>query len=90
MAYRLVPAISDAVRRAAQKRLTGREEELGEDAEKMVPGWSVDQLRGHLSDDSLAVLMQDADWPQMARQFVGLQQAGVDLSAFLPRESRYD
>lgn len=32
MAYRLVLAISDVVRRAAQKRLTGREEELGEDA----------------------------------------------------------
>ncbi|MFJ7779754.1 hypothetical protein [Streptomyces yangpuensis] len=88
MAYRLVLAISDAVRRAAQKRLTGREEELGEDAEKMAPGWSADQLRGHLGDDILAVLMQDTDWPQMARQLVGLQQAGVDLSVFLPQMGR--
>ncbi|MFF1779983.1 hypothetical protein [Streptomyces virginiae] len=88
MAYRLVLAISDAVRRAAQKRLTGREEELGEDAEKMAPGWSADQLRGHLSDDVLAVLMQDADWPQMARRLVGLQQAGVDLGVFLPQMGR--
>ncbi|MFB7900632.1 hypothetical protein ACFC1B_30500, partial [Streptomyces xiamenensis] len=88
MAYRLVLAISDAVRRAAQKRLTGREEELGEDAEKMAPGWSADQLRGHLGDDILAVLMQDTDWPQMARQLVGLQQAGVDLGVFLPQMGR--
>ncbi|MFD9082975.1 hypothetical protein [Streptomyces erythrochromogenes] len=88
MAYRLVLAISDAVRRAAQKRLTGREEELGEDAEKMAPGWSADQLRGHLGDDILAVLMQDTDWPRMARQLVGLQQAGVDLTTFLPQMGR--
>ncbi|MFB6864252.1 hypothetical protein ACFCV6_25340 [Streptomyces virginiae] len=88
MAYRLVLAISDAVRRAAQRRLTGREEELGEDAERMAPGWSADQLRGHLGDDVLAVLMQGTDWPQMARQLVGLQQAGVDLGVFLPQMGR--
>ncbi|MBZ9593491.1 hypothetical protein K7B06_00005 [Streptomyces erythrochromogenes] len=88
VAYRLVLAISDAVRRAAQKRLTGREEELGEDAERLAPGWSADQLRGHLGDDVLAVLMQDADWPRMARQLVGLQQAGVDLATFLPQMGR--
>ncbi len=51
MAHRLVLAISDAVRRAAQKRFTGLEEELGEDAEAMVSGWSAEQLRGHLGDD---------------------------------------
>ncbi|MFE5675495.1 hypothetical protein ACFQ7B_05060 [Streptomyces erythrochromogenes] len=88
MAYRLVLAISDAVRRAAQQRLTGREEELGDDAGKMAPGWSADQLRGHLGDDILAMLMQDTDWPQVARQLVGLQQAGVDLSVFLPQMGR--
>nr|WP_241846359.1 hypothetical protein [Streptomyces sp. MJM1172] len=37
---------TDAVRRATQKRLTGKEAELGEDAERMAPGWSADQLRG--------------------------------------------
>ncbi|MFJ8563227.1 hypothetical protein [Streptomyces sp. NPDC093514] len=63
-------------------------EELGEDAEKMAPGWSADQLRGHLGDDVLAVLMQGADWPQLARQLVGLQQAGVDLGTFLPQMGR--
>ncbi|MCX5309210.1 hypothetical protein OG304_38270 [Streptomyces sp. NBC_00160] len=88
MAYRLVLAISDAVRRAAQKRLTGREEELGEDAGKMAPGWSADRLRGRLGDDVLDVLMQDTDWPRMARRLVGLQQAGVDLGVFLPQMGR--
>ncbi|MFI5642649.1 hypothetical protein ACIA8H_35330 [Streptomyces goshikiensis] len=88
MAYRLVMTINDAIRRATQKRLTGKEEELSEDAEKMAPGWSADQLRGVIGDDILAVLMQDADWPQLARQLVGLQQAGVDLSTFLPQMGR--
>ncbi|MEY2233121.1 hypothetical protein [Streptomyces sp. BF23-19] len=88
MAYRLVMTISDAVRRATQKRLTGREEELGEDVEKMAPSWSADQLRGHLGDDVLAVLVRGADRPQMARRLVGLQQAGVDLGVFLPQMGR--
>ncbi|WP_426773639.1 hypothetical protein, partial [Pseudomonas aeruginosa] len=85
MAYRLVMTINDAIRRATQKRLTGKEEELSEDAEKMAPGWSADQLRGVLGDDILAELMQGADWPQLARQLVGLQQAGVDLGTLLPQ-----
>ncbi|MFG2623002.1 hypothetical protein ACGFXC_35865 [Streptomyces sp. NPDC048507] len=88
MAYRLMMTITDAVRRATQKRLTGREEELGEDAAKMAPGWSADQLRGVIGDDVLAELMRGADWPVMARQLVGLQQAGVDLSTFLPQLGR--
>ncbi|UUY52512.1 hypothetical protein NRK68_35230 (plasmid) [Streptomyces yangpuensis] len=54
----------------------------------MAPGWSAGQLRGRLGDDVLAVLMQDADWPQMARRLVGLQQAGVDLGVFLPQMGR--
>ncbi|MEU9039364.1 hypothetical protein AB0D45_31270 [Streptomyces sp. NPDC048352] len=91
MAYRLVLAITDAVRRATQKRITGREEELGEDAAKVAPGWSTDQLRGVLGDDILAELMAGADWPQLARQLVGLQQAGVEWSRCSrrpPRRSR--
>ncbi|MGW8993923.1 hypothetical protein ACWGRF_28890 [Streptomyces zhihengii] len=80
--------INDAIRRATQKRLTGKEEELGEDAAKMAPGWSADQLRGVIGDDILAVLMQGADWPQLARQLVGLQQAGVDLGTLLPQMGR--
>ncbi|MEU9800769.1 hypothetical protein [Streptomyces sp. NPDC051000] len=88
MAYRLVMTINDAVRRATQKRLTGREEELSEDASKMAPGWSADQLRGVLGDDILEELMAGADWPVMARQLVGLQQAGVDLGVFLPQMGR--
>ncbi|MFG2622441.1 hypothetical protein ACGFXC_32955 [Streptomyces sp. NPDC048507] len=87
MAFRLMMTITNAVRHATQKRLTGREEELGEDAAKMAPGWSADQLRGVLGD-VLAELMQGVDWPVMARQLVGLQQAGVDLSTFLPQLGR--
>ncbi|MET9324485.1 hypothetical protein ABZX75_30640 [Streptomyces sp. NPDC003038] len=85
MAYRLMMTITDAVRRATQKRLTGKEEKLSEDAEKMAPGWSADQLRGVLGDDILAELMAGADWPQLARQLVSLQQAGIDLGTFLPQ-----
>ncbi|MFF8262586.1 hypothetical protein [Streptomyces virginiae] len=40
----LVMTISDAVRHAARKRPTGKEEELGEDAEKMAPSWAADQM----------------------------------------------
>ncbi|MFF3432435.1 hypothetical protein [Streptomyces sp. NPDC002602] len=88
MAYRLVMTVTDAVRRATQNRITGREEELGEDAEAMAPGWSADQLRGVLGEDILAELMQGAGWPQLARRLVGLQQAGVDLGTFLPQMGR--
>lgn len=88
MAYRLVMTITDAIRRATQNRLTGKEEELGEDAEKMAPGWTADQLRGVIGDDILAELMQGADWPQLSRQLVGLQQAGVDLGTLLPQMGR--
>ncbi|MEU4732073.1 hypothetical protein [Streptomyces sp. NPDC023588] len=54
----------------------------------MAPGWSADQLRGVLGDDILAELLAGADWPQLARQLVGLQQAGVDLGTFLPQMGR--
>ncbi|MFE4632774.1 hypothetical protein ACFRJ1_05250 [Streptomyces sp. NPDC056773] len=33
----------------------------------------------------LGDLMKGEDWPQMARQLVLLQQAGVDMSVFLPQ-----
>ncbi|MEV7594088.1 hypothetical protein AB0O42_27870 [Streptomyces sp. NPDC089922] len=80
--------INDAIRRVTQKRLTGKEEELGEVAERMVPGWSESWLRGHLGDDILAVLMEGVDWPQLSRRLVGLQQAGVDPGTFLPQMGR--
>ncbi|WP_328786603.1 MULTISPECIES: hypothetical protein [unclassified Streptomyces] len=81
--------ISDAVRRVTpRERPTGREEEPGEDVEKTAPGWSAGQLRGHLGDDALAVLMQGADWPQTARRLVGSEQDGVDLGVILPQMVR--
>ncbi|MFJ7209431.1 hypothetical protein ACIQWR_38600 [Streptomyces sp. NPDC098789] len=51
----------------------------------MTPGWSANQLRGVFDDDALAELMAGADWPQLARQLGGLQQAGVDLGTFCRR-----
>nr|WP_324290857.1 hypothetical protein [Streptomyces sp. H27-S2] len=54
----------------------------------MAPGWSANQLRGVLGEDVRAELMAGADWPVMARQLVGLQQAGVDLGVFLPLMGR--
>ncbi|MCP3759367.1 hypothetical protein [Streptomyces sp. TBY4] len=33
----------------------------------------------------LGDLMKGEDWPQMARQLVLLQQAGVDMNVFLPQ-----
>ncbi|MER5966780.1 hypothetical protein [Streptomyces sp. NPDC002057] len=88
MAYRLMMTITDAVRRATQKRLTGKEEELSQDAQQMAPSWAADQLRGALQNDVLAELMNGADWPVMARQLVALHQAGVDLDTFLPQMGR--
>lgn len=88
MAYRLMMAITDAVRCATPKHLTGEEAELSKDAAKMAPGWSAGQLRGVIGEDILAELMAGADWPQLARQLVGLQQAGVDLGVFLPQMGR--
>ncbi|WP_328923620.1 hypothetical protein OG429_02600 [Streptomyces sp. NBC_00190] len=61
MAFPLMMTVTDAVRHATQKRLNGKEEELGEDAEKVVPGWSADQLRGTLDADVLTELMKGAD-----------------------------
>ncbi|MFD7258848.1 hypothetical protein [Streptomyces sp. NPDC059874] len=61
---------------ATQNRLTGKEAELGEDAEEMAPGWSADQLRGVLSEDVLAELMKGAD-------FLTVEPWGLDPTALL-------
>ncbi|MFI1586908.1 hypothetical protein ACH4WW_03135 [Streptomyces halstedii] len=88
MSVRLILRISDAVRRAAQKRHQGQEQEIGPDAEKLAEGWSAEQLRSVLPQGALHDLMADADWPLMARQLAGLQHAGVDLTTFLPHMGR--
>ncbi|MFD5142879.1 hypothetical protein [Streptomyces sp. NPDC058401] len=85
IAMRLFFTIADAVRRAAQKARQGKEDELGEDAAKLAPGWAGAQLRPVLDAGVLGDLMAGADWPQMARQLVSLQQAGVGVTAFLPQ-----
>ncbi|MEU8502227.1 hypothetical protein AB0C86_36765 [Streptomyces lavendulae] len=87
-AFRLMLTISDAVRRAAQKQRQGQEEELAEPEEKLAPGWAADALRSLLDDRVLADLMSGEDWPAMAGQMGGLQEAGVDLTSILPQLSQ--
>ncbi|WP_157850000.1 hypothetical protein [Streptomyces sp. JS01] len=88
MSVRLILTIADAVRRAAQKHHQGEEKELGPDAEKLAGGWSAEQLRTVLPEGVLNGLMAGADWPVMARHLASLQQAGVDLTTFLPNLGR--
>ncbi|MFF4942991.1 hypothetical protein [Streptomyces rubiginosohelvolus] len=88
MSVRLILTIADAVRRAAQKHHQGEEKELGPDAEELAGGWSAEQLRTVLPEGVLNGLMAGADWPVMARHLASLQQAGVDLTTFLPNLGR--
>ncbi|WP_257137076.1 hypothetical protein [Streptomyces sp. gb14] len=88
MSVRLILTIADAVRRAAQKHHQGEEKELGPDAEELAEGWSAEQLRTVLPESALHDLMAGADWPLMARHLASLQQAGVDLTTFLPNLGR--
>ncbi|MFJ3754470.1 hypothetical protein [Streptomyces rubiginosohelvolus] len=88
MSVRLILTIADAVRRAAQKHHQGKEKELGPDAEELAGGWSAEQLRTVLPEGILNGLMAGADWPLMARHLTSLQQAGVDLTTFLPNLGR--
>ncbi|MEV6179935.1 hypothetical protein [Streptomyces sp. NPDC052015] len=81
MAWRLVMAVADAVRRHQQRRhkegdLPSADQAVSEAAAevtKLVPS------------DIATALMAGADWPQMAQQLVALRRAGVDLAEFLPR-----
>ncbi|MFB7405416.1 hypothetical protein ACFCZR_35045 [Streptomyces rubiginosohelvolus] len=88
MSVRLILTIADAVRRAAQKHHQGKEKELGPDAEELAGGWSAEQLRTVLPEGILNGLTAGADWPLMARHLTSLQQAGVDLTTFLPNLGR--
>ncbi|MFF3127756.1 hypothetical protein ACFVRD_36930 [Streptomyces sp. NPDC057908] len=82
MAFRLVMAIADAVRRQQQKK-AGKEEELPP-AEKASTEAS-EEVKKFLPPDISAALMDGADWPQLAQQLMALRNAGVDLEAMLPR-----
>ncbi|MFI8817600.1 MULTISPECIES: hypothetical protein [unclassified Streptomyces] len=88
ISVRLILAIADAVRRAAQKHHHGQESELAPDAERMAPGWAADQLRDVLAEGVLNELMANVDWPAMAVQLASLQLAGVDMTTFLPQLGR--
>jgi hypothetical protein len=82
MAYRLIMAIADAVRRQQQKK-AGEEEELPP-AEKASAEAS-EEVKKFLTPDISAALMDSADWPQLAQQLMALRNAGVDLEEMLPR-----
>lgn len=83
MAWRLVQAVADAVRRQQQRRQKGREEDLPL-AEQAVSEAAAEVTKV-VAPDIATVLMAEADWPQMAQQLVALRRAGVDLGEFLPR-----
>ncbi|MGW1469010.1 hypothetical protein ACWCPT_32280 [Streptomyces sp. NPDC002308] len=85
VSVRLLLTIADAVRRAARHRTGRPDDELGEEAAKLAPGWAADQLRTTVSDDVLTALTIAADWPLMARHLAALQTAGVDLAVLLPQ-----
>ncbi|MFJ4188517.1 hypothetical protein [Kitasatospora sp. NPDC089509] len=82
MAVRLILAVADAVRRAAQRR-AGGEQQLPP-VDQALPEAAGD-LKALLSPDVSWALMSSPDWPVMAQQLVALRRAGVDLDRFLPR-----
>ncbi|MBW1603517.1 hypothetical protein JJV70_15675 [Streptomyces sp. JJ66] len=82
MAFRLVTAMADAVRRQQQKK-AGKVEHLP-DAGKSATG-AAKEVRKFLPDDIATALVGGADWPHLAQQLMALQDAGVDLEAMLPR-----
>ncbi|MFD9684727.1 hypothetical protein ACFWXO_03080 [Kitasatospora sp. NPDC059088] len=82
MAVRLVLAVADAVRRAAQRR-TGGERQLPP-VDQALPEAAGD-VKARLVPDVAWALMSGPDWPAMAQQLVALRQAGVDLDHFLPQ-----
>ncbi|MFJ2589672.1 hypothetical protein [Streptomyces sp. NPDC087538] len=82
MAFRLVMAIADAVRRQQQKK-AGKVGELP-DAEKSAAEAS-EEVKKFLPDDISTALLEGADWPQLAQQLMALKAAGVDLETMLPR-----
>ncbi|MBV2155091.1 hypothetical protein [Kitasatospora sp. SUK 42] len=81
-AVRLVLAVADAVRRAAQRR-SGREHPLPP-TDQALPEAASD-LKTLLAPDVAWLLMSGPDWPVMAQQLVALRRAGVDLERFLPQ-----
>ncbi|GAA1011507.1 hypothetical protein [Streptomyces thermogriseus] len=81
MAYRLVMAVADAVRRQ-QQRQKGEEQLPPAEQAATEAATEVTKL---LPPDIATAVMGQADWPQMAQQLVALRKAGVDLQKFLPQ-----
>ncbi|EDY43198.1 hypothetical protein [Streptomyces sp. SPB074] len=82
MAFRLVMAIADAVRRQQQKK-AGKEDELPDT--KKAAAEASEEVKKFLPDDIATALLEGADWPQLAQQLMALKAAGVDLETMLPR-----
>ncbi|GHI98180.1 hypothetical protein TPA0906_00460 [Streptomyces olivaceus] len=82
LAFRLVMAIADAVRRQQQK-MAEKEEDVP-DAEEAAAEAS-EEIKKFLPDDIAAALLEGGDWPRLAQQLMALKQAGVDLETMLPR-----
>ncbi|MET8540258.1 hypothetical protein ABZW03_06330 [Kitasatospora sp. NPDC004799] len=82
VAVRLLLAVADAVRRAAQRK-SGPEHPLPPTDQALTE--AAGDLKARLAPDVAWMLMSSPDWPIMARQLVALRRAGVDLERFLPR-----
>lgn len=83
MAIRLITMIAHGVRRAAQKREAGEEQQTLPADQAM--SQMAEAFTSALPTDIATALMCQADWPQMAQQLAALQQAGVDMAVFLPK-----
>ncbi|MFD5872226.1 hypothetical protein [Streptomyces sp. NPDC060322] len=57
----LLLTAADAVRRVAQRHHHGCEQDLGEEAGKLAPGWSAEQLRDIVPGPVLENLIGDTD-----------------------------
>lgn len=85
LAVRLVLAIADAVRRAAEERLSKSPADKPMPPPEQSAGAMSGVVQETLPSDIATALLGGADWPQMAQQLMALRHAGVEVTAFLPR-----
>ncbi|PNG20223.1 hypothetical protein C1J00_21375 [Streptomyces cahuitamycinicus] len=82
MAFRMVLAFAEAVRRQQQER--AEKEEARADVDEAMAEAS-EAVKKLLPEDISAALLEDAEWPEIAQQLMALKRAGVDLETMLPR-----
>ncbi|WP_431984705.1 hypothetical protein [Streptomyces qinglanensis] len=83
MAFKLMTAIADAVRRKAEQRRDSKGRPLPPKGKAVSD--AAGDLRGVLPEDLLKAVTSDGDWPRMAQQLTALRAAGVDMESFLPK-----